>query len=91
MSDSRRGDPDQEPSAWQDNADVLKSLNSEDRDPRRIQIQQLWVYLEQHKREMAQGDTQTADEVLRMAQTLYEEVSSKLLRHRNPTASDFES
>jgi hypothetical protein len=77
MSESELGDPEQQPSPSQEHIDVWRSIDNEDRDPRLIQVQQLWVFLEQHKREKAEGDTRTADEMLRTAKTHYDAVAAK--------------
>lgn len=57
--------------------DVSRNLEREDRDPRRVLVQQIWVYLEMHKRERAEGDANQADEVLQGAKELYEQVTAK--------------
>ncbi len=77
MSESQLGDPDQQPSLWQEHIDVCRSIENENRDPRLIQVQQLWVFLEQHKREKSEGDTQMADEILRTAKTHYDAIEEK--------------
>lgn len=77
MSESRPDDADPQSSPWQDNTDVYKNLANEDRDPRLIDIQQLWVFLETHKREKALGNAQMADEALRRARSHYEVVVAK--------------
>jgi hypothetical protein len=76
MSESRRGDPNQQQS-WEADIEVWKYINNEDRDPRLIAVQQLWVFLEQHKREKAGGDTWMAGEALRMAKEHYEAITAK--------------
>jgi hypothetical protein len=76
MSESRLGDPNQRPSREAD-LEVLKYIDNEDRDPRLIAVQQLWVFLEQHKREKAGGDSRMAGEALRMAKEHYGAITAK--------------
>ena len=76
MSEWRSGDPNQQPSPDPD-IEVLEYIENEDRDPRLIAVQQLWVFLEQHKREKAEGDIRTAGEALRMAKEHYEAIMVK--------------
>jgi hypothetical protein len=61
MSESRFDDPNQQPS-WEGDIEVWKYIDNEDRDPRLIAVQQLWVFLEEHKREKAGGDSRMAGE-----------------------------
>ena len=59
--------------SWkQEHRDVFENLLKEDRDPRFILVQQLWVLLEQHRREKAEGNAGVAAEVLQFARTCYE-------------------
>jgi hypothetical protein len=61
----------------QQHIDVFENLRSEDRDPRLIQIQQLWVFLEVHKRERADGDIRAADDALQEAKKIYDNLVAK--------------
>ena len=72
MADWWHGDPSEQP-AWEENMEVLNYIETEDRDPRLIQLQQLWVYLEMHKRERV-NYPDTADRVLKDAKALYENI-----------------
>lgn len=76
MTDSWHGDSNEQSSS-EGEAEVLKYMQTEDRDPRPIAVQQLWVYLEMHKRERASNDPDTADQVLKDAKTLYENMVTK--------------
>jgi hypothetical protein len=76
MSESRFDDPNQQPS-WEADIEVWKYIDNEDRDPRLIAVQQLWVFLEEHKREKAGGDSRMAGEALRMAKEHYEAITAK--------------
>ena len=76
MTDWWRGNPNEQSSSEEDMA-VLKYMQTEDRDPRLIAVQQLWVYLEMHKRERAGSDPDAADQVLNDAKTQYENVVTK--------------
>ena len=77
MGEWHLSDPNQQPSAWTEHIDVSNTIESEDRDPRRVLVQQIWVYLAMHKRERAEGDASLADEVLQRAKELYDEVTAK--------------
>lgn len=68
------GDPDQPPSPWEEHADVLRDIDSEDRDPQLISVQRLCVLLEQHKREKAENNVEYADEVLHEAKAYYDSI-----------------
>jgi len=46
-------------------------------DPRLVQVQQIWVYLEMHKRERVGGDAEGADLVLQEARALYDKLVAK--------------
>jgi hypothetical protein len=77
MGEWHLNDPDQQPSPQAEHVDVWKNIENEDRDPRRVQVQQIWVYLEMHERERADGDPKVADAALQAAKTLYDKVRAK--------------
>ena len=73
MGEWHFNDPDQQP----EHIDLWENIENEDRDPRRILIQQIWVYCAMHKRERAGGDPKLADEVLQEAKTLCDKATVK--------------
>jgi hypothetical protein len=73
MTDWWRGGPNEQSSSEAE-IEVVNYIRTENRDPRLIAVQQLWVYLEMHKRERALSDADAADQALKDAKTLYENI-----------------
>ncbi len=57
-------------------ADDPLNLTTHD-DPRLVVVQQIWVYLEMHKRERVSGGAEAADLVLQEASALYDKTIAK--------------